>query len=63
MRWCRYNEIAELVVAAAQRQLMQQRAEREGVVLPASRQAVVKVRTACLAVCFKKDACCPALTT
>lgn len=38
----RYNEIAELVVAAAQRQLVRQRAEREGVVLPASAE-VVKV--------------------
>ena len=40
----RYNEIAELVVAAAQRRLVQQRAEQEGVVLPAGRGAVVKVR-------------------
>ncbi|GAB4821815.1 hypothetical protein N2152v2_008861 [Parachlorella kessleri] len=37
-----YNEIAELVVAAAQRRLLQQRAEREGVVLPA-REEVIKV--------------------
>lgn len=39
----RYNEIAELVVAAAQRRALQQRAQRQGVMLVAGEGAVVKV--------------------
>lgn len=42
---CRYNEIAELVVAAAQRRALQQRAARQGAMLVpgAAEGAVVKV--------------------
>ena len=39
---CRYNEIAELVVAAAQRRALQQRAEQQGVPLMPGDAGVLK---------------------
>ena len=39
----RYNEIAELVVAAAQRRALQQRAEQQGVPLMPGDAGVLKV--------------------
>lgn len=63
---CRYNEIAELVVAAAQRRALQQRAVRQGVMLVpgAVESAVVKVGgridwwlDRCVTVCCYRSNC------
>ena len=40
---CRYNEIAELVVAAGQRRALQERAQRQGMLAVPAEGAVLKV--------------------